>query len=106
MAVVTLTKADNHSSIKAREKDEIVVRLPENPSTGFRWHVERAGGTIELEKDSFELGSDPQFGSGGVREFRFRIRSALPGQIELKHWREWEGEASVNERYVVDILDP
>ena len=105
MAVVTLTKADNRCTIEAREGDEIVVRLPETPATGVRWQIEQTEGAIELERDSFELNPNPQFGSGGFREFRFRVQGALPGQIMLKHWQAWEGEASITERYTVEIVD-
>lgn len=104
MAVITLTQTDHRRSIEASAGDEILIRLPENPTTGYRWHIERAEGAIELEGDSFDLDPDPQIGSGGMREFRFRVSSASRGRIALKHWQEWEGDPSVTDRYEIDVL--
>jgi inhibitor of cysteine peptidase len=109
MAAVTLTNANNGESIEVRQGDEIVLRLPENPTTGYRWHVDRADGIVEQEIAQQEVTpppSDPntQFGRGGVREFRFRAQVPGSGRLELKHWREWEGEGSVTKRFAVDII--
>jgi inhibitor of cysteine peptidase len=78
------------------------VRLQETPTTGFSWSVEAAHG-LELLEDSFETGG-PAIGAAGVRVLRFR--AARPGSLELriKHWREWEGEASVTDRFDARII--
>jgi inhibitor of cysteine peptidase len=103
LAVVTLTAADNGKSIAVHEGDLVVVRLPETPTTGFRWHIIQADDIIEPEGDSFELAPDPTFGSGGVHEFRFRARARTPGRLELKHWQAWEGDKSVIDRFRLDV---
>jgi inhibitor of cysteine peptidase len=102
MATVQLTKSDDGRSVEVREGEEIVLRLPENPTTGFRWHVERAD-AMKLVGDSFELDPNPQIGSGGVRELRFRPTSGSPGRLILRHWQPWEGESSIIERFAVDL---
>jgi inhibitor of cysteine peptidase len=104
MALITLTERDDQHSVRVSPGDEIVLRLPETPSTGFRWRVDRVEGTLEPAGDSFELGPNPQFGSGGIREFRFRVTGTAPGRIELRHRREWEGDASITKRYAVDMV--
>jgi inhibitor of cysteine peptidase len=98
-----LTLADQAKSIEAREGDEIVLRLPENPTTGYRWHIDRADGVIEQVADSYTPDPNMQFGSGGVREFRFRGKASGTARLELKLWQEWEGESSVRERFAADI---
>lgn len=120
MPTVTLTKADNGKSVGVGLEDEIVLRLPENATTGYRWHVqeavERAGrgaGSLRQEADAYSpdvdssdehaLGSNAQFGRGGVRELRFRPQTLGAARLELKHWQAWEGETSVTERFVVTI---
>jgi inhibitor of cysteine peptidase len=102
MATITLTNASNGESIKCRQDDEIILRLSENPTTGYRWHIVRADGLVQ-EADAYRPPPDPQFGSGGVREFRFRAKVTGEGRLELKRWREWEGEKSVLERFAIDI---
>ncbi|MDQ3699793.1 MAG: protease inhibitor I42 family protein [Chloroflexota bacterium] len=95
--------ADNGTVIDAFGGDEIVVRLRENPATGYRWHVDRVDGVSGQVTDSYTLDANMQFGSGGVREFRFRGTAPGTARLELKRWREWEGEDSVLERFVADV---
>jgi inhibitor of cysteine peptidase len=102
MMVVTLTQADNRKSIQVQRGDVIAVQLPETPATGYRWHIDHLTGDVELIDDSFELGPSPRIGSGGIRVFRFRGT----GWIKLKHWQKWEGDASVTERWTVELLSP
>ena len=107
MAAVSLTKANNGQSIEVRQGDEIILRLPENPTAGYGWHIDRADG-LSPELSEHTTGSDqpdpnPRLGKGGVREFRFRAKEPGARRLDLKHWREWEGERSVTERFGVDI---
>ena len=107
MAVVSLTRANNGQSIEVRQGDEIILRLPENPTAGYGWHVDRAD-RLDQEMSEHTTGSDqtdpnPRFGKGGVREFRFRAKEPGAGRLDLKHWREWEGERSVTDRFGLDI---
>ena len=110
MPTITLTNADNGRTIEAREGDEIVLQLPENPTTGYRWHVDRVEGALEPEAESRlpEAAPSPpdpnvQFGRGGVRELRFRAVAPGTARLELKHWQAWEGERSVVERFALDV---
>ena len=107
MAAVSLTKANNGQSIEVRQGDEIILRLPENPTTGYGWHIDRADG-LSAEMSEYAMGSDQpdpnrRLGKGGAREFRFRAKEPGARRLDLKHWREWEGERSVTERFGVDI---
>jgi len=107
MAVVSLTRANNGQSIEVRQGDEIILRLPENPTAGYDWHIDRADGLLpelsEHTTGSNQPDPSPRRGKGGVREFRFRAKEPGSRRLELKHWREWEGERSVTERFGVDI---
>jgi inhibitor of cysteine peptidase len=80
-----------------------VLRLPESPTTGYRWQVESIDGPVATVADSFHLDPDIQFGSGGVRELRFQVTGPGLIRIELKHWQSWEGERSVNERFTAVV---
>lgn len=103
MSTVTITNSDNGHVVEARKGDMIVLRLPENPTTGFRWQLDRVPGTLELMDDSYQPDPDMQFGSGGVRTFRFRSLETGTGRAELKHWQEWEGDRSTTDRFTVEI---
>jgi inhibitor of cysteine peptidase len=104
MTALTLTEADDGRIISAHPGDEVVIRLPENPTTGCRWSIERIEGPFLHEGDSFALGSDVKIGSGGVRELRFLATDAATARIQLKRWQAWEGEQSVDARFTVTIM--
>lgn len=88
----------------------LAVRLKENPGTGFRWSVERADGlTVEDHAageagEAGEAGGAGGAGVGAARLHEFRFRAAAPGShhLSLRHWRDWEGEASIIGRFVLD----
>jgi len=105
MATIKLTEANDGKAIRVREGDEIVLELPQNASGGYRWHIARADGLDEKEIGEPERpkGPNPQVGSGGTRKFRFVAKSPGNARLELKHWREWEGDKSVLARFGVDI---
>jgi inhibitor of cysteine peptidase len=104
MALVELTGAESGQTIRVRPGDEIVLRLRENPTTGFRWQVETAAPFVVEIADNFELDAQPQIGSGGSREWRFQVTSSQGvGRLALKHWQSWEGDASISDRFSVEL---
>ena len=104
MSTISLGTVDNGTTIDAVVGDVIVVRLTENPTTGYRWSLESVEGSLlTIEDDTFVLDSGPPMGSGGTRQFRFRTTAAGATTLNLKHWREWAGEDSVTERYTVQV---
>lgn len=97
-----LNERDRDRTVEVPRGGVLDVRLQENPTTGYSWTVEAANG-LEQVGDSFEAGS-AALGAAGVHVLRFR--AARPGSLELrlKHWREWEGEASVTNRFGARII--
>jgi len=98
-----VTASDNGTTITSHLGDTILVRLNENPTTGYRWQIERLDGPLELGEDSFQVSVGALIGSGGTREFRFRSTSVGTAKLELKHWQAWEGELSVTERFTIAL---
>ena len=43
-------------------------------------------------------------GSGGEVSFVFRAKNPGSGKVVLKHWRHWEGDTSVTNRFRVRLL--
>lgn len=102
MAIVELTGADDGTTVSVRPDDQIVLRLPENPTTGYRWEL-APNQLIEVLSDTVELGDQPGFGSGGMRVLRLRPITTGSGQLQLRHWQPWEGETSVTHRFAVNV---
>ncbi len=98
-----LTRADDGTTVSAHEGDEILVRLAENATTGYRWEIDRSEGPVALVADDYRLAPDVQVGGGGTRELRFRATGPGTARLELKHWQPWEGEPSVADRFRVGV---
>jgi predicted secreted protein len=71
-----LDEAQEGRQIISRLRDEIHVRLPETPSTGYVWDlVDPAAGVVEVVADRFETGDDAEerIGADGVRHLWLRV---------------------------------
>jgi len=98
---MTLSEQDNGRTVEVNAGDVVTVRLKENPTTGFRWTVESAGGLV-LAGDEYE-GGGGGMGAAGVRVLQFRSPGAGAHELRLKNRREWEGDSSVTERFNLTI---
>jgi predicted secreted protein len=76
-------------------RDEaLTLRLAENPTTGFRWHVSQSGpGGLHLLDEQFVAGAGAP-GAGGQRVLRFV--GQRPGEVRLQAVlrRPWEPDAA------------
>ncbi len=105
MSVLNVTRGDNSRSFEVNRGDLIEVRLEENGATPYTWApTETDPGILALERDDFELPTEPLFGGPGERVLTFRTKATGSVQISLKHWCEWEGDASIQDRFGVTIV--
>ena len=82
MAEVVLGDAESGTAA-VRTGDRLVVRLAENPTTGYRWELQAADPTVlALESSSFEPPATSVPGAGGRRTFKFL--AVGPGATELR----------------------
>jgi inhibitor of cysteine peptidase len=91
MATVALDEGANGSSIEVTRGDLLTVQLPENPSTGFKWHLDLSGEAIVVESSEFTRASDAM-GASGQRTFRLRAERVGTVRLDLRNRREWEVE--------------
>ncbi|MCV6339718.1 protease inhibitor I42 family protein, partial [Pseudomonas aeruginosa] len=74
--VVTLDDADDCSPLKLTQGQELVLTLPSNPTTGFRWELRNPAASV-LKRLGPEVYSNSEedsglVGSGGESTWRFR----------------------------------
>lgn len=101
---ITLEQTESGTSVEVRRGDEIVVRLEENPTTGFRWAVDEINEQVlELQDSSYQQQPGGGMGGGGQRRLTFRAKSSGSSPLRLKLWREWEGDATADARYSVTV---
>ena len=101
---LVLTRADHNRSAELRVGERLIVRLPENPSTGYTWAIDETDRRLlTLDGTDYTPAETGSIGARGQRTFTFTARQ--PGEVtfKFKYWRFWEGDASVTERYVVNL---
>ena len=86
-----LTEADAGAERAVAVGEELVVRLEENRTTGFRWQLADLPDGVALVDDGYEAPAPGRPGQGGVR--RIRVRVTRPGTHRLcaELRRSWEG---------------
>ena len=104
MATITLTRADNGNVVALRVGDRLVLRLEENPATGYRWAIEPHDEKV-VSLQHLEYGPLPHagVGGGGHRTWTFIAHKAGTDTLQLKLWRAWEGETSITRRFTVTL---
>ncbi len=100
----SLKLADDGAAVEIDVGETLSVRLPENASSGHRWAPEEVDPKIlELVAEEPVYSGGAGIGAGG--EVTFRACAMAPGDTELafRKWREWEGDASIVERFRVRV---
>lgn len=86
---------------------EFSLRLPSNPTTGFRW-VMRENGAPVLQLLGPEVYTTPEeagvVGSAGVSTWRFRAVSRGEGRLSLDYRRPWENGVAAAKNFDCRIL--
>ena len=104
MSSIPLTEADKDTTIDVPQGSEVVIRLEENPTTGYVWALAQTDDTVlPLERSDFSATLGAGVGAGGIRTFTFTAGEPGTAHLQLKLWREWQGDPSTIERYDVVI---
>ncbi|MDR3531946.1 MAG: protease inhibitor I42 family protein [Rhodopila sp.] len=89
MTTASYGESSNGQTIDLVVGQRIEIRLPENPTTGFRWQLMTNDGAVcAAISDVFEEPAGPP-GRGGEHSWMFA--AAQPGEcdIELRYRRRW-----------------
>jgi inhibitor of cysteine peptidase len=93
--MLQITKARNGSEIEVRPGETFELELPENPTTGYRWHLLSADGSVyKLQDDSFQPSGGTAYGGGGIRRWRFQAVQEGAAPLEVEYRRSWEKQAA------------
>jgi inhibitor of cysteine peptidase len=87
---VDVDEGANGTRISLPAGDSLALRLVENPTTGFRWTLVRAGEPALVPVGDETVAATGPPGSSGYHRWRFEARQ--PGQVtvELAYRRSWE----------------
>lgn len=93
MTEIAVRQENNGSTVAAKVGDSLLVELPENPTTAFRWTpAELDASVVALQTDEFILGTNSAVGGGGVRVFRFLATGSGSARLRLKLARAWTSD--------------
>ena len=91
MSEIVVTEADNGSSISATVGDSLVIKLPEIPTTGYRWAPQASDAQIvELQTDEFNAAAGSATGGGGTRVLRYLVKRPGSAHLLFQLARSWE----------------
>ncbi len=80
----------------------LVLTLPSNPTTGFRWVVRDAAANV-LQSLGPEVYSTPEdaglVGSAGQSTWRFKASQSGEGRLHLDYQRPWEADVAPAESF-------
>jgi inhibitor of cysteine peptidase len=99
---IELGPSDAGTSRSVHVGDVITVRLPENPTTGYRWQSDADDVRLKVVDDRFE-GADVPRGTGGHRVLVIEAVKAGSARLHLAMRRSWESGAPPNEEFTVEL---
>src|SRR5262245_44844318 len=101
MAEFVLTQTQGGQHVNAALGDVIVIRLAEQPTTGYRWQVENAAGLVPIGDDFTVSSSAP--GAGGERTFRFEVQQSGTAPVALALRRPWAAGSAPAARFEITV---
>lgn len=88
-ATITVGQAANGKTIRLHVADTLVVRLPGNPTSGYRWSLTRLPSSLHLLASTYLPSTGKRLGQAGTYVFRFEARKGS-GTLRLVYRRPWE----------------
>lgn len=90
------------STVQASPDDRIVVRLPENASTGYQWAISEVDPRLAVDSNELELPDPLLPGAPGTRVVRLRPTGPGRARISMELKRRWEDDPV--ERFGAEVI--
>ena len=90
-------KKDRQCPLTLNKGQQLILSLPSNPTTGFRWVVEDAASGV-LRSLGQEVYTTPEdagvVGAAGQSTWRYQVYQTGEGRLLMHYRRPWEVEAA------------
>ncbi|MFP4239529.1 protease inhibitor I42 family protein [Rhodosalinus sp.] len=96
-----LGPGDGGRSVAVPAGAEVVLDLPENPTTGFRWSLPEGEGLTVIEDRN--VGAGDGIGAGGARVLRLRVSQGRHA-IRLVRSRPGAAESGADATFEVELV--
>ena len=87
-AELRLSRDADGTQVALAVGDVVLLALPENPTTGYRWTVDADG--LDVVDEQYSVGERSAVGGAGVRTFRLIARRRGDGVVRGLLKRAWE----------------
>lgn len=102
---LTLSK-DSKCPLTLDTQQNLILSLPSNPTTGFRWEVRDAAANV-LQSLGPEVYSTPEssglVGAAGISTWRFVAHAPGEGRLLLTYQQPWEPNVAPAETFDCEI---
>jgi inhibitor of cysteine peptidase len=93
-SALELLPPDHGNAFSISQGEELTIRLPSNPTTGYLWEVLANDSTILKQKGGAVFVADAnRIGAGGQTSFLFVPCGIGSTRLKLAYLRPWEKEA-------------
>jgi inhibitor of cysteine peptidase len=102
---LSIDQSADHATIPLQVGQRVQIRLPGNPTTGFRWEVLPGFDPVLVQEGEPEYraeGSAP--GSGGSFKFLFKAAAAGTTSLKLVYRRAFEPNVPPAQRFEVAVV--
>jgi len=101
--MLLIQQADNGQTFDTSVGQMFEIRLPENPTTGFRWAMTSGKSACSLVRDEFHPPQPAPPGASGEHTWEFKAVAAGDCEIELSYRRSWETEVPPAQAFKVHV---
>ncbi|TKV80111.1 hypothetical protein FDV58_17840 [Bradyrhizobium elkanii] len=96
MAEQHFSSVDNNKKVAVRVGDDVIISLPQNTTTGFKWDpLSHTDHLTHEGTDSAPAGTTTPGASGAAVTFRYKVMKPGAAAVVLKLWRGFEPDAGV-----------
>lgn len=101
--LITVTADDNGGTVAVPAGDVVLVKLEENPTTGYQWNA-TAGGSAVIAADTYIMSAEAgqgMVGAGGTHEWFVTFPDGGDGTFDAIYARSWEEPSEDDETFTV-----
>jgi inhibitor of cysteine peptidase len=91
---VALVETDSGKAIEVSPGERVIVRLPSNRTTGYRWSLLTSGAEsltrLAAGEYAQDVGADGKPGAGGTESWYFQASANGEEELRFEYRRPWE----------------
>ena len=103
--LIEIKKQDNGKEITVKPGDIVHIELEEMGSAGYGWFVDSLNTEhLEMLSKKTKSISEDKVGAPVLGEWMFRVKKKGSVEINMDHYRVWEGKEKATEHFSIKLL--